>query len=168
MELSALLKEEGTTRRISMDVPLFNHPLIPIAMVDPRWARPTVFHNMANYPFDEAANVQADFNKLVDSVNQIQSKSVIDRYLAGLLRVVDSHYKQHRRVLFPDLLLYVDCMAYLCYASDFMTESEVNRNYVKWLKYVVDNRGSQLYASTMFGPCPFSGSQNESDYESCF
>lgn len=167
MELTALLKEGTSSRHISMVVPIFTHPLLPLMYVDPRWARPNVFHNFADYVFAETNDVENDFNNLVDCVNRTSSGAVIDRYLAGLLAVVDNHIQRCGRLLFPDLLMYVDCMAYLCYASDLMTEREVNANYVKWLKFVVDKRRSYLYASSMFGPQPFAGSKNERDYISC-
>lgn len=167
MELIALLKEGDSIRKINMVVPIFTHPLLPPIYVDPRWARPAVFHSFADYLFAEINDVENDFNNLVDCVNQISSEFTINRYLAGLLAVVDDHIKRCGRLLFPDLLMYVDCMAYLCYASDLMTESEVNANYVKWLKFIVDKRRSNLYASTMFGKQPFAGSKNERDYISC-
>lgn len=167
MELTALLKEGTSSRHISMVVPIFTHPLLPPIYVDPRWARPNVFHNFADYVFAEKNDVENDFNNLVDCVNRASSGSFIDRYLTGLLAVVDNHIQRCGRLLFPDLLMYVDCMAYLCYASDLMTESEVNANYVKWLKFVVDKRRSYLYASSMFGPQAFAGSKNERDYNSC-
>lgn len=167
MEITALLKDGTSIRRISMVVPIFNHPFLPPMYVDPRWARPSVFHSFADYVFPEINDVKNDFNNLVDCVNRTPSKTTIERYLLGLLEVVDNHIKRCGRILFPDLLMYVDCMAYLCYASDLMTESEVNAYYVKWLKYVVDKRRSNLYGSSMFGPQPFAGSKNERDYISC-
>lgn len=167
MEITAFLKDGSTSRRISMDVPVINHPLMPLLFIDPRWARPVVFHDFANYVFAEANDVKNDFNNLVDCVNRASAGTTIDRYLAGLLAVVDNHIQRCGRLLFPDLLMYIDCMAYLCYASDLMTEKEVNANYVKWLKFVVDKYHSKLYASSMFGPQPFAGSKNERDYISC-
>ena len=76
MELTALLKDGTSSRHISMVVPIFTHPLLPLMYVDPRWARPNVFHNFADYVFAETNDVENDFNNLVDCVNRTSSGAI--------------------------------------------------------------------------------------------
>lgn len=168
MIITATLKEDWTIRTISMEVPTLQHPLLPFPYVDSRWARPVVFHDVSNYPLAEADDVQNDFTTLVNYANTSTKSSKIDRYKDGLLKTVDAHISRCGRILFCDLLMYVDCLAYLCYASDLMTEKQILVNYAFWVKFIVDSRRSSLMSSTRWGATSYSGSKNEIDLNSCF
>lgn len=167
MELSANLKEGYATRTISLDVPVVQSPFMPIPYVDSRWARPFVFHNISLYPLAEANDVANDFNKLVSFVNTSSLSAKIDRYKDGLLKIVDEHIARCGRLLFCDLLMYVDCLAYLCYASDLMTEGQIQQNYASWAKFIVNKRNNYIQCSTRWGATSFNGSENEKDLNSC-
>lgn len=166
MILSSTLKVGNSTRLISINVPIMKHPLLPVPYVDSRWARPSVFHDITRYPLAEISEVQNDFKGLVDYVNNSATTNIIDRYKEGLLKIVDEHITKHGRLLFCDLLLYVDCLAYLCYASDLMKETEINDQYASWAKYVVNNRTNSIMSSTRWGITYYSGSDNERDLNS--
>ncbi|MBO5263079.1 MAG: hypothetical protein J6B18_02345 [Bacteroidaceae bacterium] len=168
MRLSANLKDGYATRSISLDVPTIQNPFLPIPYVDSRWARPYVFHNVSIYPLAEANDVPNDFSRLVSLVNTSSSSTPIDRYKDGLLKIVDEHIARCGRLLFCDLLMYVDCLAYLCYASDLMTEEQIQQNYASWAKYIVDKRKNSIQCSTGWGAVNFNGSENERDLNSCF
>lgn len=168
MRISATLKEGWKTRSISMDVPTISHPLLPVTYVDSRWARPYIFHDISNYPLSETTDVQHDFSTLVNYTNASSKKSNIERYLEGLLKVVDDHISRCGRVLFCDLLMYVDCLAYLCFASDLMTEQQINEKYPYWVKSIVDNRKDSVMCSSRWGVTAYSGSHNEDDLNTCF
>lgn len=167
MKLSATLKEGYTNRVISMEVPVVQSPFLPIPYVDSRWARPFVFRDVSMYPLAEANDVTTDFSKLVSYVNNSSTLIKIDRYKDGLLKVVDEHISRCGRLLFCDLLMYVDCLAYLCYASDLMSESQILNDYASWAKFIVDKRKSSIKCSTRWGAVDFVGSQNEKDLKSC-
>lgn len=167
MTLSATIQDGWSMRPISMDVPIIRHPFLPVPYVDPRWARPYVFHDITRYPFAEMNDVQNDFKTLVNYANSSSKASMIDRFKDGLLKTVDSHISRCGRILFCDLLMYVDCLAYLCYASDLMTEQQINDNYASWVKFVVDYRKSSLMSSTRWGITDYLGSDNENDLNSC-
>lgn len=167
MKLSATLKEGYTNRVISMEVPVVQSPFLPIPYVDSRWARPFVFRDISMYPLAEANDVTTDFSKLVSYVNNSSTSIKIDRYKDGLLKVIDEHISRCGRLLFCDLLMYVDCLAYLCYASDLMSESQILNNYASWAKFIVDKRKSSIKCSTRWGAVDFVGSQNEKDLKSC-
>ena len=166
MKLSANLKDGYTSRVISMEVPTIQSPFLPIHYVDSRWARPFAFRDISLYPLTEANEVTNDFNKLVYYVNASTISIKIDRYKDGLLKVVDEHISRCGRLLFCDLLMYVDCLAYLCYASDLMTESQILNNYASWAKFIVDKRKNSIKCSTRWGAVDFIGSQNERDLNS--
>lgn len=168
MRISATLKDGWNTRPISMDVPTVRHPLMPVAYVDSRWARPYVFHDISNYPLSETTDVQKDFETLVNYANSSTKSSKIEKYLDGLTKTVDAHIARCGRVLFCDLLMYVDCLAYLCYASDLMTEQQINEKYPYWVKSIVDSRKNSVMCSSRWGATAYTGSYNENDLKSCF
>lgn len=153
-----------------MNVPMFSHPLnlMSESLIDSRWARPFVFRDISLYPLARAAEVNDDFNHLVDSVNQSMLIHRMDKYMDGLLRIVDNHIARCGRLLFCDLLMYVDCLAYLCYASDLMTESQIVTNYASWVKFIVELRKCNLFCSSFWGVTSFEGSFNETHLNSCF
>lgn len=167
MKLSANLKEGWSSRTITIDVPTVQSPFLPMPYVDSRWARPYVFHDVSIYPLAEAHDVPNDFNRLVALVNSSTSSVKIEKYKDGLLKLVDEHISRCGRVLFCDLLMYVDCLAYLCYASDLMTEEQIQSNYASWAKFVVDKRRSAVKCSGRWGVSNFAGSENERDLNSC-
>lgn len=167
MKLIANLKEGWSSRIINIDVPVINHPLLPVPYVDSRWARPFVFRDVSRYPLSELESVKEDFNRYVSIVNNLSNSQKMERYKEGLLKIVDEHITRCGRVLFCDLLMYVDCLAYLCYASDLMTEEQIVSNYAHWAKYVVDRKSSFVLCSTKWGAVNFAGSENEQDLNSC-
>ena len=166
MILSATIKDGWSMRPISMDVPIIKHPLFPIPYVDSRWARPYVFHDVSRYPLAEMNDVQNDFRTLVNYANNSSKTSLIDKFKEGLLKTVDSHISRCGRVLFCDLLMYVDCLAYLCYASDLMTEQQITDNYASWVRFIVNSRRNSVMSSTRWGATNYAGSDNKRDLNS--
>jgi len=167
ININAILKEGSHSRAISVNLPIIQNPLLPSPLVDPRWARPFVFHDLTRYPFSEVNDVQNDFSTLVNYANSSSKSSQIERFKDGLLKTADTHIARCGRVLFCDLLMYVDCLAYLCYASDLMTEQQITNNYPSWVKFVVDSRRNSVMSSTRWGATNYSGSDNERDLSSC-
>ena len=98
----------------------------------------------------------------------MKSSVKIEKYKDGLLKLIDEHISRCGRILFCDLLMYVDCLAYLCYASDLMTEEQIRSNYASWAKFVVDRRKNSVQCSGRWGISSFVGSNNERDLNSCF
>lgn len=168
MKLSANLRDGCTNQVISMEVPVIQNSLMPIPYVDSRWARPYVFRNIALYPLAEVSDVVSDFSKLVSYVNLSSISNNIDRYKDGLIKLIDEHIDSCNRLFFCDLLMYIDCLAYLCYASGFMSEEQILQNYASWTKFLVDNRKSSILCSTRCGAINYEGSDNERDLNSCF
>ena len=167
MKLTATLKEGWSTKAISLEVPTISHPFLPLPYVDSRWVRPFVFHDISRYPLSDAREVQNDFTTLVNYANTSSKLFKSDRFKDGLLKTVDAHITRCGRVLFCDLLMYVDCLAYLCYASDSMTKQQILSNYPLWIKFIVDSRKGSVMSSTRWGATNYSGSDNERDLNSC-
>ena len=168
MKISAILKDGCKARSISMNVPTINHPVLPVTYVDSRWARPYVFHDIFNYPLSETTDVQQDFSNLVNYANLSLKRSNIERYLEGLLKIVDEHIYRCGRVLFCDLLMYVDCLSYLCFASNLMTEEQIKQNYPCWVKSIVESRKNSIKCSSKWDVTAYAGSYNEDDLNACF
>ena len=168
MELTAELRTRRGIKEVSINVPVISNALLPVPLVDSRWARPYVFRNVANYPLSEYVNTLNDYSRFIELVNATDAITDIERYKGALLKIVDEHIAKCGRLLFCDLLMYVDCVAYICYATDLMSESQIVDNYAHWVKYVVEKRRNSLYCSTRWGIGSFSGSMNEKDLDSCF
>lgn len=161
------LVENGTTKQFSIEIPTLSHPMLPFSYVDPRGVRPYVFHDFSRYVFEEAPDFPTDFQRLVQLANSSASYSRIERFKKALLNICDEHIKRCNRLVFSDLLMYVDCMGFACLATGEMNSSNVKSNYGKWAKMVVDQRGYYVKSSTHFGPGQFQGSQNQEDLLSC-
>ena len=162
---SAELKEREYMRPISFNIPVVYNNLSQETCADSRWARHNVYcNNLILYPLSEINEAYKDFKKLVDFVNASQLNEPIDRYKDGLLKIVDEHITKYGRLLFGDLLMYVDSLAYLCYSSDLMTEEIIQQNYASWVKFIVDKRKNSIMCKQQFIVGPFIGSKIEEDY----
>lgn len=166
MLISVTLKEGMRERLISLNMPTLTLPPLSVNYYDPRWARPFVFWDFSSYPFAEAAEAHNDFNTLVNYVNRSSKTPQIERFKEGLTKLIDAHITRAGRILFCDLLMYVDSFAFLCYASDLMTEEEVQSNYAQWVNFLVKTKRSYLQSSTKYFAIPYEGSQAESDLRS--
>lgn len=167
MELSATLIDGSVSRNISMNLPVL--PIMGVSLADTRWARPYVFRDITIYPLTTASEVSNDFSRLVSYVNQSTHPNRTCRYIDGFFKLIDKHIARCGRLLFCDLLMYVDCLACLYYASDVMTEEQIVGMYASWVKLVVDGcRKSHVLCSTKWGVTSYEGSFNQEDLNSCF
>lgn len=160
------LYENGTYRQYSYDVPTLSNAFLPISYIDPRRIRPFTFHDFSNYTFEEAPDFNVDLQRLVQLANSSIKPKRIDRLKDSLCTVVSEHIKRCNRVLFNDLLMYVDCLGFICVATGEMESYDVSSEYPKWAKMLVDKYGSYVKCSTKFGPVPFKGSMNDRDLQS--
>lgn len=163
MIIQAILQENSIAKRISLDIPVISNPMLPVTYSDPRWARPPVFHDFSYYVFAEANDVPKDFQRLVHLVNESSGMNKMDKYKQGLLKLIDEHINIYGRLLFPDLLMFIDCFSYLCYASDLMSEDLIRDNYASWVRYVVCKRKDFIRSSIWGGDEDFIGSKSEVD-----
>lgn len=75
----------------------------------------------------------------------------MDRHLVGLMFVSQQHIARSGRLIFGDLLLYVDSFSYLLIADGF-SDSEVRAEYPKATKTVVDLYASYVKSTTDLSP----------------
>ena len=81
--------------------------------------------------------------------------STVDRHIAGLMAVVMDHFSRCGRIIFGDLLIYMDCFSLLLEADGF-TEEEIRKIYPRVARTIVD-----LYPGHVFNTAdlsPFKGS----------
>lgn len=95
-------------------------------------------------PFIEAINGEsvdefiADCQKQVIAMGETDgAQSKMDRHIGGLMAVVMDHLSRCGRLIFGDLLIYVDCFAHLL-AADGFSEDEVKEVYPRVTKSIVD------------------------------
>lgn len=73
-------------------------------------------------------------------------------HLDGLHSAVNAHIQRCGRLIFNDLLIYVDCFAYLVKAHGY-SESDIKYQYPRIVKCIVDNKAS--YVKDQFTLMPF-------------
>ena len=76
--------------------------------------------------------------------------SPIDRHIAGLMAVVMDHFSRCGRIIFGDLLIYMDCFSLLL-AADGFSEEEIPTIYPRITRTIVD-----LYPDYVFNTADLS------------
>ncbi len=66
-----------------------------------------------------------------------KSMSLIDIHVGGLIAAVATHINRCGRLIFGDLLIYIDCFSHLL-AADGFCEEEIKKLYPKITKSIVD------------------------------
>lgn len=81
---------------------------------------------------------KADCQKQVVAMGETtKTTNKMDRHIGGLMAVVMEHLTRCGRLIFGDLLIYVDCFAHLLIA-DGVPEAEVRATYPRITKTIVD------------------------------
>lgn len=107
----------------------------------------------------------ADCRKQLLAMSKIHdAKTDLDLHIGGLMATVMEHFSRHERILFGDLLIYIDCFSLILKAAGFDSE-EIRTIYPRIAKTIVE-----LYPDfveiTPDGT-PFSGSQSEVKLSKC-
>lgn len=76
--------------------------------------------------------------------------SPVDRHIAGLMAVVMDHFSRCGRIIFGDLLIYMDCFSLLLEADGF-PEEEIQKIYPRIIRTIVD-----LYPDYVFNTADLS------------
>lgn len=104
-----------------------------------------------------AINGETEDEFLSDCQKQIMAmdladaeSSVVDRHIAGLMAVVMDHFSRCGRIIFGDLLIYMDCFSLLLEADGF-GEDEIRKIYPRVTKTIVD-----LYPDHVFNTADLS------------
>ncbi len=84
-----------------------------------------------------------------------KQKDLIDVHIAGLMAVVMDHISRCGRLIFGDLLIYMDCFSYLLKADGF-TEDRIKKLYPKITRKVVESYPN--YILNTHDLSPFKGS----------
>ena len=92
-----------------------------------------------------------DCQNIVNVSNQTDDDDIFFCLGEGLFDVVSNHIKKCGRLLFQDLLLYMDCFAYLLKATGY-AESEIKRVYPMVTKQIVDVTGQYVKDSYTLMP----------------
>lgn len=80
-----------------------------------------------------------DCNMQADAMSYIEdAESNFDIHVGALMFAVVAHIQKFDRLLFGDLLIYMDCFSYLLFADNF-SEDDVKRNYARIAKEIVDH-----------------------------
>lgn len=104
--------------------------------------------------FIRAINGESIEEFIADCQNQVIAMgetpnipSKMDRHIGGLMAIVMDHLTRCKRLIFGDLLIYVDCFAHLLIADGFL-ESEVRAAYPRITKTIVDFYPEYVKATT--------------------
>lgn len=132
----------GIERTLSFDVPVENGAAVTNRFCPQELLTGGAFANIPGLmtaingeSLDEFIN---DCNLQIIAMNTSTSAdSKMDAHLGGLMAAVMSHLKRCGRLIFGDLLIYVDCFSYLLLA-DGCSEEEVKDIYPRITKTIVD------------------------------
>ncbi|MDL2244257.1 hypothetical protein LJC54_01960 [Parabacteroides sp. OttesenSCG-928-J18] len=112
--------------------------------------------------FISAANGEAVSEFIADCQNQViamrsieNDESRLDVHIAGLMAVIIDHLERCGRLIFGDLLIYMDCFSLLLEADGF-SEEEIRAIYPRIIRTIVE-----LYPNYVFNTVdlsPFKGS----------
>lgn len=78
-----------------------------------------------------------DCTKQVIAMSMSNEEKIVDRHIAGLMAVVMDHIARHGRLIFGDLLIYVDCFSLLLKAAG-LSDYQIRTIYPKVTKLIVD------------------------------
>ena len=78
-----------------------------------------------------------DCTNLLIAVNASDEEKLVDKYIGGLMALVMKHISRCGRLIFGDLLIYVDCFSLLLKAAG-INESQIRTIYPKVTKLIVD------------------------------
>ena len=92
-----------------------------------------------------------DCQNIVNKSNTINDNDVFFCLGQGLFSVVSAHINRCGRLLFQDLLLYMDCFAYLLKATGY-ADSEIKRVYPIVTKQIVDHTSQYVKDSHTLVP----------------
>lgn len=100
--------------------------------------------------FVEDCRAQCDGMKAAD-----RNATKIDAHIAGLMAAVNAHLARCGRLIFGDLLIYMDCFALLLEADGF-SEAEIRNSYPRIARTIVDLYSDLIFNTTDLSP--FKGS----------
>lgn len=73
-------------------------------------------------------------------------ESLLDIHILGLKSAIMDHLCKYNRLIFGDLLLYIDCFSYLLEADGF-EESEIRKLYPKITREIVESYPNHIFNS---------------------
>lgn len=113
-------------------------------------------------PFVTAVNGEATDEFILDCRKQCAGMraagngvSRLDAHVAGLMASVNDHISRCGRLIFGDLLIYMDCFSLLLEADGF-SESEIRNSYPRIVRSIVELYPDYIYNTTDLSP--FKGS----------
>lgn len=86
------------------------------------------------------------------------AESELDLHIGGLMAVVMDHFSRQGRIVFGDLLIYVDCFSLLLKAAGY-AEDEIRSIYPRVTHTIVELYPDYVYASA--DGMPFAGSRSK-------
>lgn len=87
-----------------------------------------------------------------------EAKSEIDRHIGALMAVVMAHLSRNKRIVFGDLLIYVDCFSLLLKAAGFDSDT-IRAMYPHITKTIIEMYPD--YVDSTPDGSPFTGSRTE-------
>ena len=80
----------------------------------------------------------ADCRRQLLAMSKItEADTDLDRHIGGLMAAVMDHFSRNKRILFGDLLIYIDCFSLLLKAAGFDSD-EIRRIYPRVTKTITD------------------------------
>lgn len=139
---------EGVPQRISFRLPINSEFVIT------NQYRPNIFPIPAMVVNCQAGEAISDFYTDCNNIINIASKSSnsgVDAIVDGLINVVQSHVRKCGRLIFDDLMIYVDCFAHIIKAMG-LSEKDVKECYLIELAIIVESLIPYIKDSATLAP----------------
>jgi hypothetical protein len=147
--LDALI--QGESKTLTMSLPTLNHAVITNKFCPPELLT-------GGSPTASAINGESVDDFIADCNKQLMIMSTIDKdetlldvHIAGLIGAVMDHISRCRRLIFSDLLIYMDCFSYLLQADGF-SEEKIKAIYPRAACTIADLYPDQMKDATELPP----------------
>lgn len=152
----------GETKELVIEVPsrdgfVFTNEFCPSYLTDLDLWSNTILSGYTNTVQGETLDeFLCDCDTMITNIkNTLWTHSRLDAHIGGLVETVKQHLSRCNRIIYNDLLIYIDCFALLLKADGFSTEF-VKETYPQVVKMLIDLYGTDLKDQYTLQPFKYS------------
>lgn len=153
--LNFKVKLYGKTKDISFSLPEIQSGFICTSNIRPDWLIPTGIQGILSSEEGQSTTEFLNDCNIILSKNKGEEDAFGLELSKGLILRINLHIQQFNRLLFRDLLLYIDCYCHLLH-NTVLTLAYTQKAYSSILSYLATKYMSYIYDQTPFGLIKFS------------
>lgn len=137
---------QGEPRTFIVEVP-YQNGIVATSEFCPTELLSGTIDLMAAIRGESLDDFMADCRRQLLAMSKIEeAETELDRHIGGLMAVVMDHFSRHQRIIFGDLLIYIDCFSLLLKAAGFESD-EIRNIYPRVAKSIIDLYPAYVYNS---------------------